>query len=203
MMTRTSLLTTFIPHPSNTPSLTNIMSLNALTYPSQGLENLTSSSSHWQNSQKFHSTTHNYDQGDSVSQYDGHQLQRFATPPLGPDLIPLMAPSPSAAESSQVVFATQSTNQLISIPLQSHFPLLLLRCRWVCQNIPCMFTGTLEELKAHCRAGHFAGPKDVPIACQWENCTYYKRGDRTVHVMRRDSIWRHTSEKHLFLKRGM
>ncbi|KAG1774600.1 hypothetical protein EV702DRAFT_518504 [Suillus placidus] len=204
------------------------MSRNSATRPNHsGFAAPTSSSSNhlsdfWHNPQTSYSSTPNYDRGTSVgypsfsgigvnssyigesTAYNGYQWQHHAIPPPGLGLVPLLMPSPSAPASSQVIFAPQSTNQPTSIALQSHFPFppLLLHCRWVCENIPCTFTGTLKELRVHCRTSHFAGPKDAPIACKWQNCGYYKRGDRAVHVMRRDSVWRHTCEKHLFLKRG-
>ncbi|KAG1751928.1 hypothetical protein EDD22DRAFT_1001942, partial [Suillus occidentalis] len=88
------------------------------------------------------------------------------------------------------------------MPLPIAAPHSLLHCGWTSLGVTCPFNGTLAELKAHCRASHFAGPKDTLIACQWKECQYYKRGDHAVNLMRRDSIWRHTCEKHLFLKRG-
>ncbi|KAG1882498.1 hypothetical protein F4604DRAFT_428700 [Suillus subluteus] len=133
-----------------------------------------------------------------ATSYNDYQWH-FAMPQLGPDLSPFMMSSPSA-ESLQIIFVPQSTIQPTPIPLQSDF---LFHCRWVvCENITCNFRGTLEELRVHCSASHF-GPKDAMITCQWEGCAYYKRGDRAVRVMRQDSMWRHTRERHLFLKRSM
>ncbi|KAG1731827.1 uncharacterized protein EDB91DRAFT_1153224 [Suillus paluster] len=116
---------------------------------------------------------------------------------------PLMIPPPSATESSQLIFTSHATNQPYLIPLQSHpSSPLHLSCRWVNDDILCEFTGTLEELRAHCQSDHFSGQKDAKIGCQWDGCNYRKRGNRTVHVMRRDCMWRHTREAHLRLKRG-
>lgn len=133
---------------------------------------------------------------ENIGEYNDYQWY-FATPPF-------ILPSPSAAESSHAIPAP-SAYQRTPIPLQSDIPFspLLLYCGWVCEGIPCTFaTGNLQELRAHCGASHFAGPREVPIACEWRNCDYHKRGDPAVHVMRRDSIWRHTCEKHLFMKRS-
>lgn len=138
----------------------------------------------------FHnSSAENYDRGTSVDHsgigatsnsseftpFSGYQWQ-MPQPSL--DIVPLLMPSPIAAPHS------------------------LLHCGWTSLGVLCPFNGTLQELKAHCMASHFAGPKDTLIACQWKDCRYYKRGDHAVNLMRRDSIWRHTCEKHLFLKRG-
>lgn len=119
---------------------------------------------------------------ENIGEYNDYQWY-FATPPF-------ISPSPSAGPTP--------------VPLQSDifFSPLLLYCGWVCEDIPCTFaTGNLQDFRAHCGTSHFAGPKEVPIACEWQNCNYTKRGDPTVRVMRRDSIWRHTCEKHLFMKR--
>ncbi|KAG2752960.1 hypothetical protein P692DRAFT_20773031 [Suillus brevipes Sb2] len=123
---------------------------------------------------------------------NGYQWQM---PQPGLDMVPLMMPSPITAP----YFTNQPT-----ITLGDHVPFrpLLLHCEWICCGVSCSFSGTLKELRAHCRASHFAGPKDTLIACQWKDCRYHKRGDRAVNLMRRDTIWRHTCEKHLFLKRA-
>ncbi|KAG1734513.1 hypothetical protein EDB19DRAFT_1155066 [Suillus lakei] len=186
------------PSPS-LPYATNIMSLNSTTHLNYGLAVSTSTSNHLSgfrhNTQTLDSSTQNYDRGINVGHpgestpYNSYQWPNFVIP--RPDL-----------GFSQVVFVSQPTNRPDSIPLQSHFPFPPLHCRWLSDGIPCTFTGTLEELRVHCRASHFAGPKDAPIACQWEDCEYHRRGDRAVRVMRRDCVWRHTCEIHLFLKRG-
>ncbi|KAG2048039.1 hypothetical protein BDR06DRAFT_999895 [Suillus hirtellus] len=132
----------------------------------------------------------------NIGEYHDYQWY-FATPPF-------ISHSPSAGESSHLI-PTSFTEHPTSIPLQSDIPLfpLLLYCGWVCEGVLCTFaTENLQDFRAHCGASHFAGPKEAPIACEWQNCHYTKRGDPTVHVMRRDSIWRHTCEKHLFMKRG-
>jgi len=85
--------------------------------------------------------------------------------------------------------------------LDSSFPPLL-SCLWLLDGIPCGFTGPLEALKLHCKSSHFFGPQDAQIKCHWEGCDYHKRDDPAVNVMRRDCMWRHTSEVHLGMKRG-
>lgn len=146
-----------------------------------------------------------------------HQWQNSAIPQPGlPNgLLPPTNPPPLAAEALQLTFSSQARAShsgttcypsyhppIASQPLRSHpFPLLR-SCRWLCDDAPCKFTGTLDELKAHCKRSHFAGPPDAQIECRWEACTYHKRDDPTVHVMRRDCMWRHTSEVHLGMKRG-
>ncbi|KAG0702778.1 hypothetical protein DFH29DRAFT_919680 [Suillus ampliporus] len=150
-----------------------------------------------------------------------HQWQNSAIPQPAPLSRPLpsMILPPFSAESSQMIFALQpcashggniyypsdrpATNQPYSIPLHSHpSSPLLLSCRWLRGDTPCGFTGTLKVLKAHCRTSHFSGSQNTQIECRWEACDYHKRDDPTVHAMRRDCIWRHTSEVHLGMKRG-
>ncbi|KAG1821557.1 uncharacterized protein BJ212DRAFT_904463 [Suillus subaureus] len=130
-----------------------------------------------------------------------------------------MTPPPLAAEGLQMRVSSQAcashggiicypsdhppiASQPYSTPLRSHSSPLLFSCRWLYDDALCKFLGTLDELKAHCRTNHFSGPPDAQIECLWEACTYHKRGDHTVHVMRRDCIWRHTCEVHLGVKRG-
>ncbi|KAG1887137.1 hypothetical protein F4604DRAFT_1720395 [Suillus subluteus] len=149
-----------------------------------------------------------------------HQWQNLpqSGPLNGP--LPPMTPPPLTAEALQMRFSSQArashggitcypldqppiVNQPYSTPLRNYSYPLLLSCRWLYDNAPCIFTGTLDELKAHCRTSHFAGPPDGQIECRWEACTYHRRDDRTVHVMRRDCMWRHTCEIHLGMKRGI
>ncbi|KAG1726259.1 uncharacterized protein EDB91DRAFT_1166434 [Suillus paluster] len=138
-------------------------------------------------------------------------------PPSGPST-PVILP-PLAAEFSQINFTSQPCashgrnasypsdqppiNQPYPITLHSHpSSPLLLSCRWLQDDTLCVFTGTLEALKAHCKTSHFAGPPNAQIECRWEACGYHKRDCPTVHAMRRDCMWRHTSEVHLGMKRG-
>ncbi|KAG1731823.1 uncharacterized protein EDB91DRAFT_1084915 [Suillus paluster] len=60
---------------------------------------------------------------------------------------------------------------------------------------------TLEEFKVHGKMCHFSVPGNAYIECLWDGCTYHKRGDPTVRAMWHDSIWCHTCEAHLGLKR--
>ncbi|KAG1726269.1 uncharacterized protein EDB91DRAFT_1166498 [Suillus paluster] len=109
---------------------------------------------------------------------------------------------PLTAESSQIKPALHISDQPHSIPLHSppSSPSLL-SCRWLRDDTPCGFTGTLEALKVHCKISHFAGPPNAQIECRWEACYYHKRGDPTVRGIRRDCMWRHTSEVHLGMRR--
>ncbi|KAG1878819.1 hypothetical protein F4604DRAFT_1754273 [Suillus subluteus] len=141
-----------------------------------------------------------------------HQWQNSAIPQPGlPNgILPPMKPPPLTAEALQLRFSSQAratdhppiANQPYLTPLHSPSSPLLHSCRWLCDDASCEFTGTLDELKAHCKRSHFAGPPDAQIECRWEACTYHKRDDPTVHVMRRDCMWRHTYEVHLGMKRG-
>ncbi|KAG0706349.1 hypothetical protein DFH29DRAFT_901947 [Suillus ampliporus] len=132
-------------------------------------------------------------------------------PPSRP--LPLIIPPHVAAESPQTRFASQprashggricycSNQPPMSQPdsdqLHSHPPSpLLLSCRWRRDDGICGFTGTLRTLRAHCQTSHFIGPNIAQIACRWETCDYHKRGDLTVHVMRRNCMWLHTYEIH-------
>ncbi|KAG1750251.1 hypothetical protein EDB19DRAFT_1679347 [Suillus lakei] len=135
-----------------------------------------------------------------------HQWQNSTVPPPGSLSGPL---SPMAAETSQIRFSSQPhanqppTHQLHFLPLHSHpSSPLLLSCRWLCGDTICRFTGTVEKLRAHCKTSHFAGAPNAQIQCRWDACNYRKREDPTVHVMRRDCMWRHTCEVHLGMKRG-
>ncbi|OAX33473.1 hypothetical protein K503DRAFT_522260 [Rhizopogon vinicolor AM-OR11-026] len=78
----------------------------------------------------------------------------------------------------------------------------LLSCLWLLNGTSCGFTGSLQALRAHCKSAHFFGPQSAQIECHWQGCDYHKRDDPTVHVMRRDCMWRHTREIHLGMKRG-
>jgi hypothetical protein len=116
-----------------------------------------------------------------------NQWHTSATHQKGP-LTRHMTPPFLAAESLQMSFSSQKP--------------LLLSCRWLCDKTLCEFTGTLEELKVHCKTSHFSGPQNAQFQCRWEACAYYKRSCPTVHVMRRDCMWRHTREVHLGMKRS-
>ncbi|KAG2039012.1 hypothetical protein BDR03DRAFT_953384 [Suillus americanus] len=147
-----------------------------------------------------------------------HQWQNSPQPGPLNGLLPPMTPPPLAAEALKMRFLSQAraghcgiicysdhspiANQC-STPLRSHSHPFLLSCRWLYDDAPCEFIGTLDELKAHCKTSHFAGPPDAQIECHWEACTYHRRDDHTVHVMRRDCMWRHTCEVHLGMKRGI
>lgn len=136
-----------------------------------------------------------------------YQWQIHTVPQSGPLSLPVTPtiPPPLAAESPQFIYPPNQppVYQPYSFPLHSH-PSSSLSCRWLNDDAVthCGFTGTLEALKSHCKIIHFTGPKSVRIECHWEGCDYYKRSDPTVRVMLRDSIWRHTREVHLRLKRG-
>ncbi|KAG1726260.1 uncharacterized protein EDB91DRAFT_1254402 [Suillus paluster] len=142
----------------------------------------------------------------------------ISQPPRNVPLPPIVPP-PLAAESSQIRDALQPfsshggnicypsdqppTSHPHSIPFQSHpSSPLLLSCRWLRDDVPCEFAGTLEELKVHCKTAHFSGPPNAQIECRWEACEYHKRDDPAVRVMRRGCMWRHTREVHLGMKRG-
>jgi hypothetical protein len=158
-----------------------------------------------------------------------HEWQNFATPQPGPPSLQL--PTGTAAltiGSSQfhpchLGYISPPPNQLSPIPIRFYnnsplnpgrryrasaerhpdpSPSPLISCRWLIDDIPCGFAGPLGTLSAHCKSSHFSGPKNAQIECRWEGCDYRKRDDPTVHVMRRDCIWRHTYEIHLGMKRG-
>ncbi|KAG2158685.1 uncharacterized protein EDB93DRAFT_561370 [Suillus bovinus] len=151
-----------------------------------------------------------------------HQWQTHAVSQPGISSLPFTPaiPPPQAAESSQQLAfvmppyaihgeqpSYRSNQPPINQPpppsLHSHPSTPVLSCRWLNDAaIHCGFTGSLKELRLHCKIVHFSGPNIAQIECHWEGCDYHKRDDPTVHVMRRDSIWRHTCEVHLRLKRG-
>ncbi|KAG1799352.1 uncharacterized protein HD556DRAFT_124160 [Suillus plorans] len=96
--------------------------------------------------------------------------------------------------------------QLPPSPAQSELlinqPSLLL-CRWVHNNAPCGYEGTLEDLRQHWYDDHLPELRGAMIQCQWERCNYHRqRGDRLMNVMRRSSVWRHISEVHLMYRRN-
>ncbi|KAG1731822.1 uncharacterized protein EDB91DRAFT_1153200 [Suillus paluster] len=196
----------FVGLPSNLPYDTNMTSPSSTTHVNHAfttpiLSNSNSQFPLFRGASASHSSS--LEMG---TNYSGPSSRTCGSPPQIDFLhfaIPHPNAPPSAAESSQLIFTSHATNQPYPIPLQSHpSSLLHLSCRWVNDDILCEFTGTLEELRAHCQSDHFSGQKDAKIGCQWDGCNYRKRGDRTVHVMRRDCIWRHTREAHLRLKRG-
>ncbi|KAG1870710.1 hypothetical protein DFJ58DRAFT_22226 [Suillus subalutaceus] len=117
---------------------------------------------------------------------------------------PLISTQPHASHSGNIYHLSdqRASSQPNSILLHSHPPPPLL-CRWLRDDTVCGFTGTLEALKAHCKTSHFAGPPSALVECRWEACEYHKRDDPTIHVMRRDCMWRHTREVHLGMKRGV
>ncbi|KAG1806229.1 hypothetical protein EV424DRAFT_1428274 [Suillus variegatus] len=95
--------------------------------------------------------------------------------------------------------------RLLPSSAQSELPikqLSLLLCRWVHNNAPCGYDGTLEDLKQHWYDDHLPGFPGAMIQCQWERCNYHRRGDRLMNVMRRCSVWRHISEVHLMYRRN-
>ncbi|OJA16674.1 hypothetical protein AZE42_12144 [Rhizopogon vesiculosus] len=73
-------------------------------------------------------------------------------------------------------------------------------CRWLENNVLCVFEGSMDALKAHFVNSHLTGPQDAQITCLWDGCHYSRRGKPEVHTMRRDSTWRHALEKHLHIK---
>lgn len=76
----------------------------------------------------------------------------------------------------------------------------LIPCCWRHDdNVPCKFRGSKGALKVHI-LDHLPGPQGADIICRWEGCDYFKRGQPTVNTMRRDSVWRHTLERHLNVK---
>ncbi|KAJ8595552.1 hypothetical protein M405DRAFT_338710 [Rhizopogon salebrosus TDB-379] len=158
-----------------------------------------------------------------------HEWQNFATPQPGPPSLQLPTrPAALTIGSSQfhschLGHISPPPNQLSPIPIRFYnnsplnpgrryrasaerhpdpSPSPLISCRWLIDDIPCGFAGPLGALSAHCKSSHFSGPKNAQIECRWEGCDYRKRDDPTVHVMRRDCIWRHTYEIHLGMKRG-
>ncbi|KAG2090741.1 uncharacterized protein F5147DRAFT_840930 [Suillus discolor] len=75
-------------------------------------------------------------------------------------------------------------------------------CDWLDENNkPCVFKGSLGDLKKHFTSKHLSGAQNALNRCHWQGCEYQKRADPTVHDMRRDSAWRHVREKHLKIKR--
>jgi hypothetical protein len=76
----------------------------------------------------------------------------------------------------------------------------LIPCCWRHDdNVPCKFRGSKGALKVHI-LDHLPGPQGADIICRWEGCDYFKRSQPTVNTMRRDSVWRHTLERHLNVK---
>ncbi|KAG1887139.1 hypothetical protein F4604DRAFT_1720411 [Suillus subluteus] len=89
---------------------------------------------------------------------------------------PSSLPPPLAAETSQIRFSSQPhaghngnthhpadqppTRQLTFLSLHSHSSSPLpLSCRWLRDDTVCGFTGTLGELKAHCKISHLLVPQ--------------------------------------------
>ncbi|KAG1734518.1 hypothetical protein EDB19DRAFT_1727489 [Suillus lakei] len=159
--------------------------------------------------------------GFSPYNISSHQWQNPPVPQpgsLSPPLTPVIPP-PLTAEPSRFIFVNQPRasrgdhigysnqppiNQPYSSPLHSYPSSPLPSCQWLNDDTvtPCGFIGTLDALKVHCTTSHFTGPRMVQIECQWEGCSYYKRDEPAVRVMRRDCIWRHICEVHLMLKRS-
>ncbi|KAG2107440.1 uncharacterized protein F5147DRAFT_697300, partial [Suillus discolor] len=95
--------------------------------------------------------------------------------------------------------------QLPPSPAQSELPInqpSLLLCRWVYNNSPCRYEGTLEDFKHHWYDDHLPEFPGAMIQCQWEHCNYHGRGDRLMNDMRRSFVWRHISEVHLMHRRN-
>ncbi|KAG2076557.1 hypothetical protein BDR04DRAFT_1089710 [Suillus decipiens] len=112
-----------------------------------------------------------------------------------PHPVPLISTQPHAS------YGQPASDQSYSIPFHICPPPPFL-CRWLHDDIVCGFTGTLGELRAHYRKSHFAGLPNALVECRWEACEYHKRDDPTIHVMRRECMWRHIREVHLGMKRG-
>ncbi|KAG1749539.1 hypothetical protein EDB19DRAFT_146804 [Suillus lakei] len=83
-------------------------------------------------------------------------------------------------------------------PINQPSPLL---CWWVHNNARCGHEGTLEDLKQHWHDSHLPECPGAMIQCQWECCDYHKRGNPSINVMLRSSVWRHISEVHLMHRR--
>ncbi|KAG2108000.1 uncharacterized protein F5147DRAFT_696122, partial [Suillus discolor] len=99
-------------------------------------------------------------------------------------------------------FGFQLPSSLAQSELPRNQPSPLI-CRWVHDNAPCGYEGTLEDLKQHWYDDHLPGFRGAMIRCQWERCNYHRqRGDRSMNVMRRSSVWRHISEVHLMYRRN-
>ncbi|KAG2132829.1 uncharacterized protein EDB93DRAFT_893227 [Suillus bovinus] len=100
---------------------------------------------------------------------------------------------------------SHGTSQSVPPPVQSELttnqPSLYL-CRWVYNNAPCGYDGTLEDLKQHWYHNHLPKCPGVSIPCQWEHCNYHKRGHPSNNKMVRCSVWRHISEVHLKRRRN-
>ncbi|KAG2347888.1 hypothetical protein BDR05DRAFT_957515 [Suillus weaverae] len=147
----------------------------------------------------WYSDVHRSPPGVLLYNKPSYQWQSAAIPPSGP----LISTQPHASHSGNMYHPSDqpAISQPNSIPFHSHSPLPLL-CRWLHKDTVCGFTGTLEALKAHCKTSHFTGLPNALVECHWEACEYHKRDDPTIHVMRRDCMWRHTREVHLGMKRG-
>lgn len=87
----------------------------------------------------------------------------------------------------------------LELSMNQPSPLL---CRWVYNDVPCGYEGTLEDLKQHWHDNHLPGYPGAMIQCQWKHCNYHKRGDPSINVMCRSSVWRHISEVHLMHRRN-
>ncbi|KAG1722331.1 uncharacterized protein EDB91DRAFT_214400 [Suillus paluster] len=113
------------------------------------------------------------------SSYNGfHQWPNFFTAQL---------PSQSQPPASQTP----------SILVQKHTSYPFFVCYWLRGDTRCGYEGTVEQLRQHCQRSHLRECRDACIQCRWEGCEYHTRGDPSIHVMRRDCMWRHINEVHL------
>lgn len=129
--------------------------------------------------------------------------------PIGPTLPESSQCGMTPSDIHSVVHMTTNYNAVSRLPpspAQSELPInqpSLLICRWVDNNAPCGYEGTLEDLNHHWYDDHLPGFRGAMIRCQWERCNYHRqRGDRSLNVMRRNSVWRHISEVHLMYRRN-
>ncbi|KAG0706445.1 hypothetical protein DFH29DRAFT_901073 [Suillus ampliporus] len=96
------------------------------------------------------------------------------------------------------------TNQPLasSIPIQNDTSSPLFTCNWLHNNEVCGYEGTVKDLAEHCKCRHLPECPSALIKCIWEGCDYHRRGNPSINVMRRDSVWRHISEFHLGIRRS-
>ncbi|KAG2039004.1 hypothetical protein BDR03DRAFT_953362 [Suillus americanus] len=135
--------------------------------------------------------------------------QNFAMPPSNGSRSPNIPPHLAAEYHFSPQPHGANIHHLAEHPPTYHLyvfpphPSPLLHCKWLQEDTLqiCGFQGTLEALKAHCKAHFSTGPPHARIECRWDRCDYKKRSNSKVRSMRRDCMWRHTSEVHLGMKR--
>lgn len=152
---------------------------------------------------------HSHSNNSAMSNTPSYQWQIFAIPPSSGTLSPLYLTAEycNFSESQPhggIIHHPQdhppTHHPYFPLP-DSHSPLT---CKWLHSETLqiCGFLGSLDALKAHHRTHLHDGPPNEQIECQWDRCSYTRRSNCRVRSMRRDTIWRHTCEVHLGMKRA-